>query len=546
MTGKPPTYQPTNHVEKFNMPTAGTAGHFCNMLDDIENLSQHPPYFNEFSGAERNMNFEFADILCDNYSENQITKRTMTTDLCYYPDSSYCGNNSKGSISRTCSMSSDEHQLEPINELQYNNSCCSNEAELNRNTIKQFNSCHNVDNICSNTDRMCQNSDLLCNNIERLCNSGDRMCNNQNRLCNSSERMCSNSESTCINANRVYNASPPASPDICRWRNKHPENWNPQDVLDWLFYTAEKCDLDLGKLRSENFRSITGSDLCKLSIEDFERIETVYGRMLYSLFKDLRDGLLFSKPPEMPNPDYMDLDDVFDNKRSQKTLYHMNSDPGLFPYTTNMPEVPRYRDDIKVERSSGPYNFHPGFRYGVGNQPIQPMHDFHTLTPSHHRMNPCGSPEQFLPRRFPSSIPQPNRCSMSDNVPPPPPLQRRRPGRPRIKSLPTEEEAQRDKKVKNQHLWEFIYEVLMNPMYNPQFVRWENQREGVFRFVQSEAVAQLWGSLKNNDNMTYEKLSRAMRHYYKRGILERVEGRRLVYKFSRVAMERVREKRHSI
>lgn len=65
--------------------------------------------------------------------------------------------------------------------------------------------------------------------------------------------------------------------------------------------------------------------------------------------------------------------------------------------------------------------------------------------------------------------------------------------------------------AKNQHLWEFIYEILMNPMYNPQFLRWENQREGVFRFVQSEAVAQLWGGLKNNENMTYEKLSRAMR-----------------------------------
>jgi len=85
----------------------------------------------------------------------------------------------------------------------------------------------------------------------------------------------------------------PESPDLCRWRNKHPENWNPQDVLDWLFYTAEKCDLDCGKLRAENFRSITGSDLCKLSLEDFERIETVYGRMLYSLFKELRDGCKF-------------------------------------------------------------------------------------------------------------------------------------------------------------------------------------------------------------------------------------------------------------
>ena len=38
----------------------------------------------------------------------------------------------------------------------------------------------------------------------------------------------------------------------------------------------------------------------------------------------------------------------------------------------------------------------------------------------------------------------------------------------------------------------------------------------------------------------------SFRHYYKRGILERVEGRRLVYKFSRIAMERVREKRYSV
>lgn len=44
----------------------------------------------------------------------------------------------------------------------------------------------------------------------------------------------------------------------------------------------------------------------------------------------------FTKPPDVT--EYMDLDevDVFDNaKRSQKTLYHMNSDPGLYPYNNN-------------------------------------------------------------------------------------------------------------------------------------------------------------------------------------------------------------------
>lgn len=68
--------------------------------------------------------------------------------------------------------------------------------------------------------------------------------------------------------------------------------------------------------------------------------------------------------------------------------------------------------------------------------------------------------------------------------------------------------------VKSQHLWEFIYDMLKNPLYNPSILKWENQNEGVFRFVQSESVAQLWGTLKSNENMTYEKLSRAMRLVY--------------------------------
>lgn len=81
------------------------------------------------------------------------------------------------------------------------------------------------------------------------------------------------------------------------------------------------------------------------------------------------------------------------------------------------------------------------------------------------------------------------------------------------------------------HLWEFIRDILLHPERNPGLIKWEDRTEGVFRFLKSEAVAQLWGKKKNNSSMTYEKLSRAMRYYYKREILERVDGRRLVYKF---------------
>lgn len=72
------------------------------------------------------------------------------------------------------------------------------------------------------------------------------------------------------------------------------------------------------------------------------------------------------------------------------------------------------------------------------------------------------------------------------------------------------------------HLWEFIRDILLNPERNPGLIKWEDRTEGVFRFLKSEAVAQLWGKKKNNSSMTYEKLSRAMRYvnsYHTRGYI---------------------------
>lgn len=61
------------------------------------------------------------------------------------------------------------------------------------------------------------------------------------------------------------------------------------------------------------------------------------------------------------------------------------------------------------------------------------------------------------------------------------------------------------------HLWEFIRDILVHPEKNQGLMKWEDRREGVFKFLKSEAVAQMWGQKKKNNSMTYEKLSRAMR-----------------------------------
>ncbi|XP_068930667.1 ETS-related transcription factor Elf-3 isoform X3 [Petaurus breviceps papuanus] len=113
---------------------------------------------------------------------------------------------------------------------------------------------------------------------------------------------------------------------------------------------------------------------------------------------------------------------------------------------------------------------------------------------------------------------------------------KRKRGRPRKLSKETREclESKKSKHApRGTHLWEFIRDILIHPELNEGLMKWENRHEGVFKFLRSEAVAQLWGQKKKNNSMTYEKLSRAMRYYYKREILERVDGRRLVYKFGK-------------
>ncbi|XP_063401378.1 transcription factor ETV6-like isoform X2 [Mytilus trossulus] len=79
-------------------------------------------------------------------------------------------------------------------------------------------------------------------------------------------------------------------------------------------------------------------------------------------------------------------------------------------------------------------------------------------------------------------------------------------------------------------LWEFIHQLLQNPMFS-QLVCWESEKELIFRINNPTGLAHMWGKQKNRTNMTYEKLSRALRYYYRMNIIKKVSGKRLTYKF---------------
>ncbi|KAM8917801.1 ETS domain-containing protein Elk-4 isoform 2-T5 [Spinachia spinachia] len=78
-------------------------------------------------------------------------------------------------------------------------------------------------------------------------------------------------------------------------------------------------------------------------------------------------------------------------------------------------------------------------------------------------------------------------------------------------------------------LWQFLLQLLLDSN-NDQLICWTNE-EGEFKLLQAEEVARLWGARKNKPNMNYDKLSRALRYYYDKNIIKKVNGQKFVYRF---------------
>lgn len=93
-------------------------------------------------------------------------------------------------------------------------------------------------------------------------------------------------------------------------------------------------------------------------------------------------------------------------------------------------------------------------------------------------------------------------------------------------------------------LYVFIRNLLHNRFYNPRVVSWVCEYQGIFKVNNTVEFARTWGRMKANrsEEMTYEKMSRAMRYHYgsekqgRKGHLAMVKEKRLVYRFGELAV----------
>ncbi|XP_030329077.1 transcription factor ETV7 isoform X4 [Strigops habroptila] len=111
-----------------------------------------------------------------------------------------------------------------------------------------------------------------------------------------------------------------------------------------------------------------------------------------------------------------------------------------------------------------------------------------------------------------------------------------------ICSFPTTLSAPVDGRIADcRLLWDYVYQLLSDSRYEP-YIKWEDKEAKIFRVVNPSGLAQLWGNHKNRMNMTYEKMSRALRHYYKLNIIRKEPGQKLLFRFLKTPGEIIHEK----
>ncbi|XP_029911860.1 transcription factor ETV7 [Myripristis murdjan] len=305
--------------------------------------------------------------------------------------------------------------------------------------------------------------------------------------------------------------SPPTQEDLWHLPGRlriNPSLWDKDDVAHWLHWAQKEYSLR----RPEKGRfEMNGRALCLLTKEDFRRRCPSSGDVLYEILqcvKQQRRSVVCNPPnPSPPGPSIIAVSGRFLNPLTPQNQNHKVQEP--LPPTVNGSQV---SVTFTSTASVAP----------VTSVAIQPQ----TMSPLRDHPTPFDTHSALHTHRTVSTLSQnqihnpPKDHSISQE-----PL-----------NLSSREKARAPLCEANGRipdcrlLWDYVYQLLCDERYQ-DYIRWEDQDSQVFRVVDPNGLARLWGNHKNRDNMTYEKMSRALRHYYKLNIIKKERGQKLLFRF---------------
>ncbi|XP_060794587.1 transcription factor ETV7 isoform X2 [Neoarius graeffei] len=269
----------------------------------------------------------------------------------------------------------------------------------------------------------------------------------------------------------------PETPDeLCRLPGRlriNPSLWDKDDVNLWLRW-AQK-EYALRRADHEKFE-MNGRALCLLTKEDFRLRCPSSGDVLYELLQHVK----------------------------QQRRSHIHTPPGALGTAVN----PHSRT-LKT----------------LGQEMKQNSQVQHSSLPqTHHTETPCISvSEEGKSQLSPVMAAHPHVLCSTDE-----PLNLSY--RTELSRIKTPTNEANGKIADCRLLWDYVYQLLLDTRYEA-YIRWEDQDSMTFRVVDPNGLARLWGNHKNRKNMTYEKMSRALRHYYKLNIIKKESGQRLLFRF---------------
>ncbi|GIY11510.1 hypothetical protein CDAR_584841 [Caerostris darwini] len=297
----------------------------------------------------------------------------------------------------------------------------------------------------------------------------------------------------------AHNLLPPNIP-------QDPRQWSRQHVFTWLEWCVESFSLP--PLDIDHF-FMNGRGLCLLKKSDFCERSPRCGDILYNALQILLPPVK-EKSKDTPR---------FSNNVSASLLQHVSQDKGgtpVFPGTRSS-SWPR---SISSDFHSMGHVVHESEHAHVAVSHLNGS-DVDSTTAS----SPPPPTEQENDR-------SPERGCITDTVQ----ANSKQPiTTPDIRHLAQFGDiGNSSEKINVRLLWDFLQQLLNDSQQRYQCcIVWKDKPRGIFKITDPHRLAALWGKQKNHLNMNFDKMSRALRYYYRVRILQKEPGERHCYRFLR-------------